>query len=107
MTNLSVKIQNAGASFKEAATGFSEAVKKYTAAFKKFSEVYKIYQLKRKASRLAKKTNVDHYVIMWRGRPEVLSRDGFKYMRQREVFPQSFTAANLKEIAIYHAKAKA
>lgn len=105
MSNLSVRIQNAGTGFKEAAIGFSEAIKNCTAAIKKFREVYKIYHLKRKALKLAKKTKVDHYVIMWCGKPEVLSRDGFKYMRQRDVFPQSFTAANLKEIAIYHAKA--
>lgn len=74
---------------------------------KRWIRIYKIYRLKAKARRLAKKTNVDHYVIMWLDKPEILSRDGFKYMRQRDVFPQSFTAANLKEMAIYHAKAKA
>ena len=102
MTNLSARIQNAGTGLKEAATCLSEAVEKYIAAFKKFREVYKIYKLKRKAKKLAKKSKVQHFIIMWRGKPEILSKDGFSLMRQKGLFPLSFTAADLKKIAIYH-----
>lgn len=71
---------------------------------KNWIRIFKICRLKAKARKLAKTSKVDHYVIMWLGKPEILSRDGFKYLRQRGVFPLSFTAANLKEIAIYQAK---
>lgn len=102
MSNLSVRIQKAGAGLKEVAAVFSEVVKKYIAAFKKFREVYKIYKLKRKANKLAKKSKVQHFIIMWRGKPEILSKDGFTLMRQKGLFPASFTATDLKKIAIYY-----
>lgn len=101
MSNLSERIQNTGTGLKEAADGFCKAVEKYITAFKKFREVYKIYKLKRKADKLAKKSKVQHFIIMWHGKPEILSKDGFTLMRQRGVFPLSFTATELKKIAIY------
>ena len=72
---------------------------------KQFIAVWKIYRMKRKARQLAKKTGVDHFIIKWLGKPEILSRDGFALMRQNKVFPKNFTATQLKEKAIYHAKA--
>ncbi|MFT4223300.1 hypothetical protein [Dysgonomonas sp.] len=51
---------------------------------------------------MAKKSKVQHFIIMWHGKPEILSKDGFTLMRQRGVFPLSFTATELKKIAIYH-----
>jgi hypothetical protein len=71
-----------------------------------FILILAIYRMKARARKLARKTGADHYIIIWRGKPEILSRDGFRYMRQRDVFPLSFTVKELKEMAIYHAKAK-
>lgn len=71
---------------------------------RKLLQVVKIYRLKRKANKLAKRTGVQHFVIMWCGKPEILSKDGFKRMRQKRVFPLSFTAAELRKIAIHTTK---
>lgn len=69
---------------------------------KRFLQVLKIQSMKQKANRLAKESKVQHFIIMWHGKPEILSKDGFTLMRQRGVFPLSFTATDLKRIAIYH-----
>ena len=66
--------------------------------------IFKIWLLKRKANKLARKTGVQHFIIMWKGKPEILSKDGFKLMRQNSVFPMSFTATELKKIAIHDTK---
>lgn len=72
---------------------------------KRLIGVWKIFRMKRKARKLAKKTCVDHFIIKWLGQPEILSYDGFTLMRQHNVFPKNFTATQLKQKAIYHAKA--
>ncbi|MDH6309394.1 hypothetical protein M2451_002720 [Dysgonomonas sp. PFB1-18] len=68
---------------------------------KRILQVFRIQLMKRKANKLAKKSKVQHFIIMWRGKPEILSKDGFTLMRQKGVFPLSFTATELKKIAIY------
>lgn len=69
---------------------------------KRFIQVFCIQLMKRKANKLAKKSKVQHFIIMWRGKPEILSKDGFTLMRQKGLFPASFTATDLKKIAIYY-----
>lgn len=69
---------------------------------KRFIQVLSIQLMKRKANKLAKKSKVQHFIIMWRGKPEILSKDGFTLMRQKGLLPASFTATDLKKIAIYY-----
>lgn len=71
---------------------------------KRLKLIINVWLLKRKTRKLAKKSGVEHFLIMWKGKPEILSKDGFKHMRQHGLFPLSFTANELKKIAIYHVK---
>lgn len=66
--------------------------------------VVNVWLLKRKANKLAKKSGIQHFVVRWQGKPEILSKDGFQYLRQHGYFPLKFTATELKKIAIYHTK---
>lgn len=71
---------------------------------KRLQQIIKIWRLKRKANKLAKKNKTQYFVILWKGKPEILSKDGFKLWRQKGIFPLSFTAAELREIAIHTTK---
>lgn len=71
---------------------------------KTIKKIFKVWRLKRRADKLAKKTGDEYFVVMWHGKPRVLSKPQFKYLRQHGLFPLSFTAAELKKIAVYHVK---
>ena len=60
--------------------------------------------LKRKADRLARKTRDQYFIVNLNGKAQIMSKKQFKYMRQRGAFPLSFTATQLKQIALYYTK---
>lgn len=60
--------------------------------------------MKRKADRLARKTRDQYFIVNMRGKAQIMSKKQFKYMRQRGAFPLSFTATQLKQIALYYTK---
>ncbi len=56
---------------------------------------------KRKAFKLHKKHNCEVFVVKFKGKILILSKYQFKQMRQHKMFPHSFTAEQLKKIALY------
>ncbi len=58
--------------------------------------------LKRKADKLAKKNKVQYFIVKFKGKPELITKDGFQYMRQHGIISKKVTADNLKKIALYH-----
>jgi len=71
---------------------------------KKVIFILRIFLLKRKANRLARKTGVQHFIVKFGGEVTIMSKSTFKYMRQHGYFPLSFTATELKNIALYYTK---
>ena len=74
---------------------------------KKIYRIIRIALLKRKADRLARKTCVQHFVVVFGRRIRIIGKPAFKKMRQRGLFPKDFTAENLKQIALYHTPGRA
>jgi hypothetical protein len=69
---------------------------------KHFIEVVTLLLLKRKANKLAQKNKVQYFIVKFRGKPELLTKDGFQYLRQHGFFSRKFTANELKKIALYY-----
>lgn len=63
-----------------------------------------LMMMKRKADRLACKTRDQYFIVNVNGNAQIMSKKQFKYMRQRGAFPLSFTATQLKQIALYYTK---
>ncbi|WP_060828080.1 hypothetical protein [Tannerella forsythia] len=63
-----------------------------------------LMMMKRKADRLARKTRDQYFIVNVNGNAQIMSKKQFKYMRQRGAFPLSFTATQLKQIALYYTK---
>jgi len=79
----------------------------------KIKKIYKgillfvyINLLKRKANKMYAKTGMQQFVVKWRGKIIIISKEQFKLNRQEGLFPLSFTAVNLKKIALYYTKNK-
>lgn len=73
---------------------------------KKVLVVLAIKRLKRKALRLHKKHNCQVFVVKLNGKITVLSKYQFTQLRQRGKIKKSFTAQELKRIALYYTPAK-
>ncbi|MDR2423374.1 MAG: hypothetical protein LBD59_01445 [Prevotellaceae bacterium] len=65
--------------------------------------LYIVY-LKHKADRLEKRLKTPHYIVKWCGKVIIISHAQFRYNRQKGLFPKSFTATELKAIALYCTK---
>ena len=65
---------------------------------------WKIKRLKKQVDRLREETGVQMFVVKWQGKMRVISKRDFKYMRQRGMFPKTFTADNLKRISLYYTR---
>jgi methylmalonyl-CoA mutase cobalamin-binding subunit len=66
--------------------------------------ILRIFVLKMKARRLAKKTGAQYFIVKLGGNITLLSKPAFKSMRWRGVFAKSFTATELKKVALYYTK---
>lgn len=63
---------------------------------------YKIQKLKTQADKLHIKHNDQQFVLMFKGKLTIMSRQYFKYQRQHGQYPLSFTVADLKKISYYY-----
>jgi len=61
-----------------------------------------IVRIRRKARKLHRKNNCQIFVVKMGGKVRLISKEQFKYLRQRGKFPKNFTAEQLKKIALYH-----
>lgn len=64
--------------------------------------ILKIMRLKVKANLLARRSRVQYFVVPVGGKIRLISKPVFKQLRQKGVFPASFTAAELKNVALYY-----
>ena len=54
----------------------------------------------RKANELRKKTGIQQFIVINRGKVTIINKQWFKQNRNK--FPKNFTADNLKKIAYYY-----
>jgi hypothetical protein len=62
----------------------------------------KLYRLKNKANRYAKRYNAQFFIVKLHGKIVMISKNGFKELRQNGTIPLSITANELKKIAYYY-----
>ncbi|NDW10461.1 hypothetical protein [Dysgonomonas sp. 520] len=70
----------------------------------RLKEIFHVWRLKRKADKLARETEDQHFVVKWQGEVRIISKKGFKQMKRRGIFGLSFTATELKKHALYYTK---
>lgn len=58
----------------------------------------------RNAQSLANRLGCQVFCVKINGRPALLTKDYFKELRSKGVFPKSFTAIQLKDIALFTVK---
>lgn len=71
---------------------------------KKLLTAIQICILKFRAKRIAKKSKIPQAIVKIGGKPSIVGKDLFKVLRQKNVFPKTFTFDGLKKIAIYYTK---
>ena|GEM_PF-1741202 len=69
---------------------------------KKIRKLIAFRYIKRKARRLHKKYNCQVFVVKYGKKIRIISKYQFKQMRQKKMFPKSFTASELKSISLYY-----
>ena len=69
--------------------------------------VLRMQRLKRKANKFTAKTNIQCFIVLLKGKVTLISKPTFTKMRQKGLFPKSFTADRLKQIAFYYTTPKA
>ncbi len=82
----------------------NKKIRNINARMRRFTLAIKLMVMKRKADRLARKTGKRFFIVNMGGQARILSKAQFKHMRQHGLFPLSFTAAELKKIALYDTK---
>jgi hypothetical protein len=73
---------------------------------KRYLTIFKIWLLKIKANNLYKQTGVQQFIVKWYGKTIIINKAQFKQLRQKGVFPITYTAVELKKISLYHTKGK-
>ncbi len=63
---------------------------------------YRIKRLKNKCLKAWQKTGMQFFIVKLNGKITILSKADFTLCRSKGIFPKSFTADNLKEIALYY-----
>lgn len=66
--------------------------------------VFRIRRLKRHAQSLANRIGCQVFCVKINGRPSFLTKNYFKELRSKGVFPKYFTAVQLKDIALFSVK---
>jgi len=74
--------------------------------FKKAYTVLVFRYIKWKANELSENYGCQIFVIKCRGRAKMITKEQFKSMRQRGIFPKNFTALELKKICLYYTSNK-
>jgi len=69
--------------------------------FKRLIAFVRISLLKRKANRIARRTGVQQFVVCLNGTACILGKDTFKRLRATGVFPKTYTATHLRQIAFF------
>jgi hypothetical protein len=87
---------------RERGTGNRGQANKIVNRLRRFIIIVFIFYLKRKAMRLHRKYNCQMFVVKFRGEILIISKKQFKQMRQHKLFPKTFTAENLKKIALFY-----
>lgn len=68
---------------------------------KKIADAWKLRRIIKQAERLHKQGHGQQFVVNVGGNATVISKQQFKDMRQHGLFPLSYTAKELRNIAIY------
>lgn len=76
--------------------------KKLISFFKKGYQLLAFRYIKRKAYQLHKKYDCQVFVVKYKGKITIISKYQFKKMRQKKMFPLSFTATELKSMSLYY-----
>lgn len=71
---------------------------------KKYVTVYRVRQLRNRAQSLANRLGCQVFCVKINGRPALLTKDYFKELRSKGVFPKNFTAVQLKDISVFTVK---
>ena len=68
---------------------------------KKYVTVYRVRQLRNRAQALADRLGCQVFCVKINGRPTLLTKPAFKELRSKGFLPKSFTAVELKDIALF------
>ncbi|MDY0207942.1 MAG: hypothetical protein RBR82_15160 [Pseudomonas sp.] len=73
---------------------------------KKGLTIWRLRKIKRKAMRLHRKHNQQFFVLKIMGRVRIISKQGFKNLRQHGKLPMAMTATRLKQISLFYTPAR-